>query len=225
MKRVVFATTGDSFILKSLLKDPSIQVVGIVDFKTGRNDEAIPHYSFENMDSLGKLLNTLKPDVLAVYKMPFLLPEHIFTIPRYGSINIHPSLLPKYRGPNPWFWTYYNMETVGGITIHRIDQFEDHGEILAQRSFEIKWGDELHQLQLKAEQSIYPDLSAVLSNIDVVEGTPQTSVSRGSRAPNVADYSSLINLKKMDKLQIWHLLRGFPELKAVIDGNGKISKD
>jgi len=225
MKRVVFATTGDSFILKSLLKDPSIQVVGIVDFKKGRNDGAVPHYSFENMDSLGKLLNTLKPDVLAVYKMPFLLPEHIFTIPRYGSINIHPSLLPKYRGPNPWFWTYYNMETVGGITIHRIDQFEDHGEILAQRSFEIKWGDELHQLQLKAEQSIYPDLSAVLSNIDVVEGTPQTSVSRGSRAPNVADYSSLINLKKMDKLQIWHLLRGFPELKAVIDGNGKISKD
>jgi len=223
MRKVFLATTGSSLISNSLLEDKSVHVTGVVDFKTDAPElqnavlsKGVHYYPYDNMESFGKLIKSLNPDVLLVYKMPFLLPENIFTIPKYGSINIHPSLLPKYRGPNPWFWTYYYMETIGGITIHRIDKFEDHGDILAQRCFEIKLGVELHQLQQNAERLIYPVLSELLSNPDVIEGTPQTSISSDNRAPNVFDYSSIINLKEMDGVRIWHLLRGFPWLLSKI---------
>jgi len=220
MRRVIFATTGFSFILDSLLKEKSISLIGIVDFRfdvtKSRNFKVaneVDYYIYNNdMAHLKAWIKRLDPDILIIYKMPFLLPEEVFSLPKFGSINIHPSLLPRYRGPNPWFWMYYNMETIGGITIHRIDKYEDHGEILAQKQFDIKLGEELHQLQLKAEQMIYPSLCDLIFNIDSVSGLPQSYTFSSDRAPNVSDYSFIINFKCMEGIRVWHLLRGFPHL-------------
>jgi methionyl-tRNA formyltransferase len=73
-------------------------------------------------------------DLLVVYQMSRLLPRSIFSFPEYGAINLHPSLLPAYRGPNPVFWQYYDFVLRPGVTIHRIDEHEDTGEILKQQS-------------------------------------------------------------------------------------------
>jgi methionyl-tRNA formyltransferase len=53
-------------------------------------------------------------------------------VPR-GAINLHPSLLPAYRGPAPLFWQFYDAADTGGLTVHRISVREDDGDILAQR--------------------------------------------------------------------------------------------
>lgn len=60
------------------------------------------------------------------------LPKDVFTIPPYGSVNIHPSLLPKYRGANPERAQILNYEQDIGVTLHCIDEKYDHGPIIAQ---------------------------------------------------------------------------------------------
>ncbi|MBF0651492.1 MAG: formyltransferase family protein [Dysgonomonas sp.] len=220
MRRVILATTGPSFVLSSLIEERSIHLAGIVHFNPVTTEllhpiteKGIDCYIYDNdINSLKEWIEVRGPDILIIYKMPFLLPKNIFSLPKFGSINIHPSLLPDYRGPNPWFWVYYNMETMGGITIHRVDKYEDHGEILIQKHFDIELGEELYYLQLKAEKLIYPELLNLVSHIDTVKGIQQTSNPLHDRSPNISDYSSIVNLDDMDGIRIWHLLRGFPHL-------------
>ncbi len=67
--------------------------------------------------NLQKWVQGLEPDLIVVHSMSQLLKANIFTIPRFGTINLHPSLLPKYRGPNPCFWMYFNMDLNGYIRV------------------------------------------------------------------------------------------------------------
>jgi methionyl-tRNA formyltransferase len=101
----------------------------------------IPYLNLQSRIDSGfaEWLRGLKPDILVVYASP-LLPPEIFNIPLHGSINIHPSLLPNYRGAPPIFWMHYNRDLNGGVSIHRIDEGADIGEILAQAGFRIPLG-------------------------------------------------------------------------------------
>ena len=79
-------------------------------------------------------VNSLSPDLMVVYSMAELLPRNVFGIPRLGTINLHPSLLPAYRGPDPLLWQYLLFDRDHGITIHHIDSGKDTGGIIAQRN-------------------------------------------------------------------------------------------
>ena len=63
--------------------------------------------------------------------------KETYDIPKIASINAHPSLLPKYRGPNPYFWVIKNQEQVSGVTFHLISDGYDNGAILAQEEVKI----------------------------------------------------------------------------------------
>lgn len=78
-------------------------------------------------------LEALEPDVILTYTFPFRLPSEILRIPRYGAINVHPTLLPAYRGPNP-LRPLYDGAPVFGATVHWMDADFDTGPILAQHS-------------------------------------------------------------------------------------------
>lgn len=73
-------------------------------------------------ESLERWIRDLNPDLICVYSISELLRENIYRIPGYGTINLHPSLLPKYRGPNPYFGILLNAEPESGVTIHYIDE-------------------------------------------------------------------------------------------------------
>ena len=90
--------------------------------------------------SLTARIARLKPDIIIVYSMSSLLPRDIFCIPKYGSLNIHLSFLPEYRGPDPLFWQYLNFELSPGVTVHCIDEGEDSGRVLAQTRIDIEPG-------------------------------------------------------------------------------------
>lgn len=76
-------------------------------------------------------------DVFIVASYPKILSENILNIPKHGSLNIHPSLLPKYRGPSPIQTTLLNGDTETGITIIKLDKEVDHGPILIQNHIQI----------------------------------------------------------------------------------------
>lgn len=77
------------------------------------------------------------PDVIIVACFPWRVPRSIRTIPRFGCINVHPSLLPDGRGPEPVFWAFRRGLRHTGVTIHRMDDGLDTGPILAQRDVAI----------------------------------------------------------------------------------------
>jgi methionyl-tRNA formyltransferase len=93
-------------------------------------------------------LESYRPDVLCVACFPQILPQPVLEWPRFGCLNLHPSLLPAYRGPAPLFWMFRNGEERAGVTIHRMDAGVDTGDILFQEAFAIPegiGGDELER--------------------------------------------------------------------------------
>lgn len=215
--RIILATTGLSDIVDFLCHNPLVHLIGIIDCLRLENScieyakqENIHHCFFKDFEQLEKWIMSLNTDLMIVYKMPFLLPENIFKIPHLGTINIHPSLLPKYRGTNPWFWIYYNMEVLSGVTIHKMDKYEDHGDILAQASFSIVLGSYLPTVQKESEQLAISLLIYVLTNWNNIEAIPQKKYSNTIHAINQIDFNKLFDLATMRGIHLWHILRGFP---------------
>lgn len=90
-----------------------------------------------NSEEFKRKLLKLNPDIILVGSWGEKFSKEIYNLPRIAAINAHPSLLPQYRGPNPYFWTIRNREQVSGITFHLIDDGFDTGAILAQEEIKI----------------------------------------------------------------------------------------
>jgi methionyl-tRNA formyltransferase len=84
-----------------------------------------------------EMLRQLQPDLLVVAAYGQILSNDLLSIPPHGAINVHASLLPKYRGAAPIAWAIYHGETHSGVTIIRISAGLDAGDMLAQESLEI----------------------------------------------------------------------------------------
>ncbi|MBI2840256.1 MAG: methionyl-tRNA formyltransferase [Acidobacteria bacterium] len=89
----------------------------------------------------------MRPDALVVVAYGQILPQALLDLPPMGSLNVHFSLLPKYRGAAPVQWAVYNGEKQTGITIMRMDAGLDTGPILAQRPVEIRAGEDAATLE------------------------------------------------------------------------------
>jgi methionyl-tRNA formyltransferase len=83
-------------------------------------------------EALTALFRELKPDVAIVVAYGKIIPHEALTVPRFGFVNLHPSLLPKYRGPSPIQTTIANGDAETGVTLMLLDNQIDHGPILAQ---------------------------------------------------------------------------------------------
>jgi methionyl-tRNA formyltransferase len=107
--------------------------------------EAIPlvevgHLGAASMRDLAERIAALRPDAICVACFPYRLPQDIIRIPRLGSLNVHPSLLPDNRGPDPLFWTFRRGDAFTGVTIHLMDAGLDTGPILLQKRLEVPDG-------------------------------------------------------------------------------------
>ncbi|HLX55569.1 MAG TPA: formyltransferase family protein [Ktedonobacteraceae bacterium] len=78
------------------------------------------------------LFSQYRPDIICVACFSLYIPRIILDIPRLGCLNVHPSLLPANRGPDPLFWTFHQGHRETGITIHLMDEGLDTGPIVAQ---------------------------------------------------------------------------------------------
>jgi methionyl-tRNA formyltransferase len=92
------------------------------------------------------LLAGLKPDIIIVAAYGQILPAAVLDLPRYKCINIHPSLLPRYRGPSPVAAAILNGDPVTGVTIMLIERKVDSGPILSQQELAIADDDTTESL-------------------------------------------------------------------------------
>lgn len=217
--RVILVTTGSSNVANFLFHNQKIDLIGIFECWHSEDNcyeyasrNQISHCFYTDFPRMEKWVETQKADLMITYKVPFLLPRNIFNKPRYGTINVHPSLLPQYRGANPWFGIYYNMESKSGVTIHKIDEYEDHGDILAQASFPITLGSPLSLLQEEAEKVAINLLNQIFDSKGSIKAIPQKDESSSILSKKHFDLESLLDLSAIDGMHLWHILRGFPFL-------------
>jgi len=84
-----------------------------------------------------QLLTELSPDVITTVSIAHYIPKNVWQYPRYGCINLHPSLLPKYRGTSPIVSAILNGDTETGVTTFYIDEGWDSGDIILQKKIRI----------------------------------------------------------------------------------------
>lgn len=146
-------------------------------------------------------------DLLISYKMNLIIPMNIVGLFRFGGINIHPSLLPKYRGLNPWFQIYYNMDLESGVTIHKITEKFDSGNIIASSPLTIELGQQLYSVMKNAD--------TVAANLITDVITDGLFLSTGESQEIIQSEEIIIDpeiIKKFPLIRLWHILRGFPSL-------------
>lgn len=171
--RIIFCGTPEFAVpfLKSVAGDADFEIVSVItqpDKPTGRKQILTPPpvkilaqknnfrifqpESLKNNPELVESLKSISPDLIIVVAFGQLIPKEILAIPARGSINVHPSLLPKYRGASPVQSAILNGDKNTGITIMLMDEKMDHGPILAQKELALS-GDEtnesLHQTMAK----------------------------------------------------------------------------
>ena len=157
MKLVYFGTPQFSAdFLEKILTDPDLKdlevtlVVTQPDKPVGRKQIITPSPVKVLAQSHGLQVITALPDpdsdpyralteadVALVYAYGRIIPAHILALPKLGFWNIHPSLLPKYRGASPTAYPLLNGDTTTGVTLMQMDEKMDHGAIIAQEEYEI----------------------------------------------------------------------------------------
>lgn len=130
------------------------------------NLKEIPAHKGVNSKDFKKALLKLNPDIVLVGSWGEKISKEIYDIPKIATINAHPSLLPKYRGPNPYYWVIKNQETVSGVTFHLVDDGFDTGAILAQEEVKIypsDTGESLKQRTVLTARGVVCELLKDLS--------------------------------------------------------------
>jgi methionyl-tRNA formyltransferase len=136
-------------------------------------------------------LKQMKPDAMVVVGYGQIIPQSIIDIPRHGIINVHASLLPKYRGAAPIQWAIANGETRTGVTTMRIDAGLDTGDML------LKWETEIGPEEDALELSQRLAAAGAQLLVETLRDNPAPV----KQNPDEATYAPI--LKKEDGLIDW----------------------
>ena len=191
------------------------RLLGIAD-DTGANpfevaaDRDIPAWLCGDASSpaVQRLVEREELDVIVVAFFNQLLKPAVFARPRLGTLNLHPSLLPCYRGPAPLFWTYRDGCEEAGLTCHLVAEGEDNGAILCQERLPLPLGtagEDLVDTLAETAAATLPELLRSLAN-GLTRGTPQEH-DHATRAPR-AGIGDLIIDGSMPARRIFHFARG-----------------
>ncbi len=163
----------------------------------------------KNNDSFRAQLTGLKPDAIIVVGYGRIIPQWMLDLPPLGNINLHASLLPKYRGAAPLQWAIANGETVTGVTTMRIDAGLDTGAILLQQDLTIGPDDTAETLS-----PVLADIGADLMVVTLpglqsgtIEARPQDN-DRATLAPILKKEDGRIDFNHPAQ-NVYDRLRGF----------------
>jgi methionyl-tRNA formyltransferase len=165
------------------LQSPPVKLVA-----TGHGIPVHQPAKIRNNEQVRDIFESIAPDACVVAAYGKILPEWLLQIPRRGCINVHSSLLPKYRGAAPVNWAIANGESLTGVTIMQMDPGMDTGPIWTQRSIEV------------SPEETAPELSARLSELGAnLLSTTLPLIEQGSISPtpqNDADATYAPMLKR-----------------------------
>jgi len=208
-------------ILQELITSPLIDIKLVItqpDKPVGRKKELTPppvkvlanKYNIpvaqpENLKSYS-IASEVDLGITAQYGL--LIPPHILATPQYGLINIHTSLLPKYRGASPIQSALINAETKTGVTIMLMDEGLDTGPILAQKEVKIAPDDTCPQLEEKLAKIAKICLSEALPDYISGDLTPKSQDnSQATTCKELTRENGHINWSKTNQ-EIYNLYRG-----------------
>ena len=165
--------------------------------------------NIKNNDEFRALLTSLKPDAIVVVGYGRIIPQWMIDLPRLGNINLHASLLPKYRGAAPVQWAIARGETVTGVTTMRIDAGLDTGDVLVQKEIKINPTD--------TTETLTPTLASIGADlvVETLQGLQTGTIK--ARQQDHAKATLAPILKKEDgrmdfhfcAQEIYNRLRGF----------------
>lgn len=201
---------------KRIITPPPVKMVAV--------EHNIPVYQPERVkdEEFVKVLTTLQPDIITVVAFGQILPSQVLKIPKIGCINVHASLLPKYRGAAPVQWAIINGEKTTGVTTMWMDEGLDTGDIFLQEAIDIK--EDWTTLELFNELSVLGGRLLIQTLEQVKSGNlirkPQDH-SRASYAPLLKKETGMIDWQKGADV-ICNLIRGtYPWPCAYTMRNGK----
>ena len=167
-------------------------------------------------------MKKLKPDLFCVVAYGKILPEELLNIPKYGSINVHGSLLPKYRGAAPIQWAILNGDKTTGITTMFMDAGMDTGDMILKQKVEIGEDETTGELWERLS-TIGGDL--LVKTVDLIEkGKAPRQKQKGefSMAPMLNKEMAKIDWESKTAKEIKNLVRGLnPIMGAYSTINGK----
>lgn len=168
------------------------------------------HMKSANSEEFKNLMFKLSPDLIIVGTWGEKLKKEIFSIPKFGTINVHPSILPKYRGPNPYLQAIWHREKFSGVTFHFMDEDFDTGAILLQEIIPIQDGDTGLELRRKICRSVRGGISDLLPHIE-----NGTIIPRGQNEndatyyPEITPQSMTLDFSKESSEEILAHVRAF----------------
>jgi len=183
-------------------------------------NNSIPILSFNNQSSrLEAQLAAIKPDLIISSCFSLRISLSILSLARLGAINIHPSLLPRYRGPDPLFWQYRNGVDKFAITLHQITEEFDAGDIIMQKEVKLVDGltinDATQQLANLAAELIIKSLYKIEEKI----------ISREKQNQDLATYQSFPGKDDYTVSTTWEAKRIYNFINAYKNHNMPFSCD
>jgi methionyl-tRNA formyltransferase len=227
--RIVFCGTPLFAVpaLKHLVAQADFEIAAVVtqpDRPRGRGHEVsfspvketaiaagIPVYQPEKIraQEVQELLQKLAPDVIVIIAYGQIIPARLLPIPKLGWINLHASLLPKYRGAAPINWAIVNGETKTGVTSMRIDAGMDTGEILLQEEMEIGPAETAPELAARMSELGAPLMAETLRGLEAGTIIPRPQAhEQASNAPMLKKEDGRIDWSRPAQ-EIFHRIRGF----------------
>jgi methionyl-tRNA formyltransferase len=227
--RVLFCGTPQFAVptLKHLLAQPDFKILAVItqpDRPSGRGHEVslspvkqvalaanLPVHQPEKIRApeVQQVLASYSPDVIVIIAYGQIIPARLLPIPRHGWINLHASLLPKYRGAAPINWAIVNGETKTGVTTMRIDAGMDTGEILLQREIEIGAKETAPELTTRLSELGAPLMAETLRGLaaGTIVAKPQNH-SEATLAPILKREDGRIDWNRPAQ-EIFNRMRGF----------------
>ena len=184
LKIIFFGSSNYSIPTLSVLVKagyPIQAVVTLPERKGGRGQEVLPNpvrewaeahkikaFQQEKMadSSFQETLKTLSPDLFIVVSFGKFLPPSLLQIPKLYVLNIHPSLLPKFRGPSPVAWAMLEGDQTTGVTIIRVNERIDAGDILLKEEYPIA---ETEDIQTLSERLFQKGAELLLKGMTLIE--------------------------------------------------------
>jgi methionyl-tRNA formyltransferase len=168
------------------------------------NDLNLFQSSTLKSDELHNQLSGLNPDIFVVVAFQ-ILPKSLINLPKFGALNLHASLLPKYRGAGPIQWSLMNGDKISGITVFQIMPSVDTGDILLQEKMDIFPNDNMLTLGTRLS-TIGANL--VVNALDGIEaGSLQPIIQNNNdatKAPKITKEMTIINWSwAAEKIHNW----------------------
>jgi methionyl-tRNA formyltransferase len=175
--------------------------------------------------AFGHDLRSFNADLICTASFPHLVGADMRSAATLGAINVHSSLLPRHRGPDPLFWTYFDDDRESGVTVHWMTDGIDDGDVVLQRRVDVPRGMPGRDLYLRLASEAAEAMADAVVAIGNGTATRTPQPDRASDPPP-SRMTWAVDWKRWPAERVWHFLRGtsFRPGAVLADAAGQIHR-